>query len=173
MTPTKVFLTILATALVLGFFYVLTLFSPRGVYDSRQDVEISLADALEMKTEAGKLYNEFLEKLQDSKIAKYLKVFSNEECAPHIVSMAFIGIKGEVLMNALQKDAVLVSTGSACSSKKAGNRTLEAMGVKKEDIVGSVRVSFSPYMEYDIDFVVDAFVKHVERFESNNIVIKG
>ena len=121
----------------------------------------------------GKLKSEFLEKLQDSKIAKYLKVFSNEECAPHIISMAFIGIKGEVLMNALQKDGLLVSTGSACSSKKAGNRTLEAMGVKKEDIVGSVRVSFSPYMEYDIDFIVDAFVKHVERFESNNIVIKG
>ena len=119
------------------------------------------------------LKTEFLEKLQNSKIAKYMKVFSTDESAPHIVSMAFIGIKGEVLMNALQKDGVLVSTGSACSSKKAGNRTLEAMGVKKDDIVGSVRVSFSPYEEYDIDFIVDAFIRHVERFESNNIVIKG
>lgn len=119
------------------------------------------------------LKSEFLEKLQNSKIAKYMKVFSTDESAPHIVSMAFIGIKGEVLMNALQKDGVLVSTGSACSSKKAGNRTLEAMGVKKDDIVGSVRVSFSPYEEYDIDFIVDAFIRHVERFESNNIVIKG
>ena len=64
MTPTKVFLTILATVLVLGFFYFLTLFSPRGVYEERQEAEISLADALEMKTEAGKLYNEFLEKLK-------------------------------------------------------------------------------------------------------------
>ena len=76
-------------------------------------------------------------------------------------------------MNALQQDGVLVSTGSACSSKKAGNRTLEAMGVKKDDIVGSVRVSFSPYEDYDIDFIVDSFVKHVERFESNNFVNKG
>lgn len=64
MTPTKVFLTILATVLVLGFFYFLTLFSPRGVYEERHEAEISLADALEMKTEAGKLYNEFLEKLK-------------------------------------------------------------------------------------------------------------
>ena len=119
------------------------------------------------------LKKEFLEKLQNSKIAKFLKVFSTDECAPHIISMSFIGIKGEVLMNALQQDGVLVSTGSACSSKKAGNRTLEAMSVKKDDIVGSVRVSFSPYEDYDIDFIVDSFVKHVERFESNNFVNKG
>ena len=119
------------------------------------------------------LKNEFLKKLQSSSVAKYLKVFSNDECAPHIVSMTFIGIKGEVLMNALQRDGVLISTGSACSSKKAGNRTLDAMGVKSDDIVGSVRVSFSPYEDYDVDYIVDAFVKNVERFESNNIVSKG
>ena len=86
--------------------------------------------------------------------------------------MFFRGIKGEVLIHSLEDDGVLVSTGSACSSKKAGNRTLDAMGVKKDDIVGSVRVSFSPYEDYDVDYIVDAFVKNVERFESNNIVSK-
>jgi len=35
--------------------------------------------------------------------------------------------------------------GSACSSKKAGNRILEGIGVSKDDIVSSVRVSFNAY----------------------------
>ena len=74
-----------------------------------------------------------------------------------------------MLIHSLEDDGILVSTGSACSSKKAGNRTLEAMGVSKNDVVGSVRISFSPYFEYDVDFIVNEFVSHVERFEKNNI----
>ena len=64
MTPLKIFYTILAAALVLGFFYVLTLFSPGGAYVPPESKEVSIEDALEMKTQAGKLYGEFLEKLK-------------------------------------------------------------------------------------------------------------
>ena len=119
------------------------------------------------------LKNEFLTRLKDSTVGKWLVVHSGDDAVPYIVSMTFKGIKGEVLMNALQQDGILISTGSACSSKKAGNRTLDAMGVSKDDIVGSVRISFSPYEEYDLDYVLERFVKHVERFESNNLVNKG
>ena len=119
------------------------------------------------------LKNQFLEKLTNSPAGKWMVVHSNETAVPHIVSLTFKGIKGEVLMNALQQDGILISTGSACSSKKAGNRTLDAMGVSKDDIVGSVRVSFSPYEEYDLDYVASCFVRNVERFESNNLVNKG
>ena len=44
------------------------------------------------------------------------------------------------------------------------------MGVK--NVVGSVRISFSPYSEYDFDYIVESFVKNVLRFESNNEIIK-
>ncbi|MBR4597565.1 MAG: hypothetical protein IKO42_04110, partial [Opitutales bacterium] len=64
MSALKVFWTILAAALVLGFFFLLTLFEPRGTYNVEDEAEISIADALEMKTEAEKLYNQFLEKLK-------------------------------------------------------------------------------------------------------------
>lgn len=64
MTPLKVFYTILAAAIVLGFFYVLTLFSPGGAYVPPEAKEVAVEDALEMKTQAGRLYGEFLEKLK-------------------------------------------------------------------------------------------------------------
>lgn len=116
--------------------------------------------------------NEFLSKIQNSEISKYLTINSTQECSPYVVSLTFKDIKGEVLMYALEADGVLVSTGSACSSKKAGNRTLEAMGKSQNDVIGSIRVSFSPYMEYDFDYIAEKFIKNVLRFESNNIVNK-
>ncbi len=132
-----------------------------------------VAKDLQTNFEKVKKYkDEFLDKLQNSTIAKFIKINSNDDNVPHIISVSFKGIKGEVLMNALQMEGVLISTGSACSSKKAGNRTLEAMGVSLKDITGSVRISFSPYADYDLDYIAEKFIKNVERFESNNITQK-
>ena len=111
--------------------------------------------------------NEFLDKLKNSQISKYVKINSTEDCSPYIVSMSFAGIKGEVLMYSLEQDKIYISTGSACSSKKSGNRILEAMGVSDSDVVGSVRISFSPYLEYDFDYIVECLEKNVLRFEKN------
>lgn len=114
-----------------------------------------------------KLKNEFIEKLKVSKIAEFMKINSVEENSPYVVSISFSNIKGEVLMYSLEQDNVLISTGSACSSKKSGNRILEAMGIADTDVVGSVRVSFSPYIDYDLDYIVQVFEKNVLRFEKN------
>jgi len=43
---------------------------------------------------------------------------SVEDGAPHILNISFAGIRGEVLLHALEQKGVLVSTGSACSSRK-------------------------------------------------------
>jgi cysteine desulfurase len=72
-----------------------------------------------------------------------------------------------VLIHSLEDDGILVSTGSACSSKKAGNRTLDAMGRKLDEVVGSIRISFSPYEEIDEDYVVNSIIKNVSRFMKN------
>ncbi len=63
--------------------------------------------------------------------------------SPYVLSLSFYGVNGETLVHMLENKGVLISRGSACSSKKAGNRILENMGVKPEYILGSVRVSFS------------------------------
>ena len=54
---------------------------------------------------------------------------SVEEGAPHIVNISFDDIKGEVLVHALEKHRIFVSTGSACSSRKTRiSHVLHAMG---------------------------------------------
>lgn len=114
-----------------------------------------------------KLKNDFIQKIMSSKIAEFTKINSDDECSPYIISMSFSNIKGEVLMYSLEADKIYISTGSACSSKKAGNRILSAMGIFDNDVVGSVRISFSPYFEYDLDYIVQAIEKNVIRFEKN------
>ena len=67
----------------------------------------------------------------------------------------------------LEQDGVLISTGSACSAKKAGNRILESMGIAKDFVIGSVRLSFSAYDDFDENYVAQMLIKHVVRFKKN------
>ena len=70
--------------------------------------------------------------------------------APHILNMSFLGVRGEVLMHALERYEVLVSTGSACSSKKQGkNRILNAVGITGARQDGAIRFSFCPFNTED------------------------
>lgn len=69
-----------------------------------------------------------------------------ETGAPHILNLSFLGIRGEVLMHALEHYGVIVSTGSACSAKKQGkNRVLNAVGITGARQEGAIRFSFSPF----------------------------
>ncbi len=71
---------------------------------------------------------------------------SLEDGAPHILNLSFLGVRGEVLMHALERYGVLVSTGSACSAKKLGkNRILNAVGITGARQEGAIRFSFSPF----------------------------
>ena len=64
------------------------------------------------------------------------------DSAPHIMSLSFDGVRGEVMRNALEGEGVLVSTGSACAShKQKVSPTLRAMGLSQAQADGTVRVS--------------------------------
>ena len=64
------------------------------------------------------------------------------DSAPHILSLSFDGVRGEVMRNALEGEGVLVSTGSACAShKQKVSPTLRAMGLSQAQADGTVRVS--------------------------------
>lgn len=65
--------------------------------------------------------------------------------SPYIESLVFEGVKGETMLHALNQAGVIVGLGSACSSKKVGNRILEQIGLKKDEIISSVRISFNAY----------------------------
>lgn len=62
--------------------------------------------------------------------------------APHVLSVSFEGVRGEVMRNALEGAGILVSTGSACAShKQKVSATLRAMGVSTEQADGTIRIS--------------------------------
>ncbi|PKR84316.1 cysteine desulfurase family protein [Heyndrickxia camelliae] len=64
--------------------------------------------------------------------------------APHILNFSAIGLRGEVIVHALEKEKVYVSTTSACSSKQTKlSRTLLAAGVPENVAEGAVRISLS------------------------------
>lgn len=65
--------------------------------------------------------------------------------APHVLNLSFLGVRGEVLLHAVESYGVYISTGSACSAHKKGkNRILESMGVRGIREEGAVRFSLSP-----------------------------
>ncbi|MCI6374997.1 MAG: cysteine desulfurase [Clostridiales bacterium] len=72
------------------------------------------------------------------------------DSAPHILSLSFAGVRGEVLRNALEGEGVLVSTGSACAShKQKVSASLRAMGLTAEQADGTIRVSLGLYNTMD------------------------
>ena len=68
----------------------------------------------------------------------------DENFSPWIVQAAFKGIPGNVMLRALDAKGFAISTGSACSSKKASRPVLEAMGIAKDLRESAVRFSFGP-----------------------------
>ncbi|MBO7122731.1 MAG: cysteine desulfurase [Treponema sp.] len=69
---------------------------------------------------------------------------SQENFSPWVIQASFKNIPGQVMLRALDAKGICVSTGSACSSKKASRPILEAMGVPQGQRETSVRFSFGP-----------------------------
>lgn len=83
--------------------------------------------------------------------------------SPYIESLIFEGVKGETMLHALDENGVIVGLGSACSSKKAGNRILDEIGMSKDDIISSVRISFNAYQgETEIVKAAEIIIKTYE-----------
>ncbi|HOB21164.1 MAG TPA: cysteine desulfurase family protein, partial [Candidatus Atribacteria bacterium] len=92
---------------------------------------------------------------------------SLESGAPHIVNIGFPGMKGEVLLHALEDEGVFVSTGSACSSRdRTVSHVLKAVGVDDRIAGGSIRVSTSYLTTMDeIDAFISILASVVSRVE--------
>ena len=78
--------------------------------------------------------------------------------SPFILSLSFLGVKGEVLLRDLERVGVLVSTGAACSSRKKGrSHVLAAMGLTEKESEGSIRFSLGAFnTEAEIEYVIGA-----------------
>ncbi len=65
----------------------------------------------------------------------------DERFSPFIVSAAFPGLGGEVMVRLLDAAGIAVSTGSACSGAKNDRRVLDAMGIDRNTSLSAIRVS--------------------------------
>ena len=72
-------------------------------------------------------------------------VISPEDGSPYILSFASASVRGEVIEHALEREGVLVGTGSACSSNKSTRRIPEALNLQGKYVSGMVRLSFSRF----------------------------
>lgn len=74
-------------------------------------------------------------------------IFSSPKGTNHILCFALKGVRGEVLVHALEESQIYLSTTSACSSKKSSSHkgTLHAIQIDEELAKCAVRLSFSKY----------------------------
>ncbi len=87
-----------------------------------------------------------------------------KKAAPHILSVSFRGVKGEVLVHSLEKYNIFISTRSACSSRQArASGVLTAIGLTGEEIEGTVRFGLSSFNTMgEMDRVIDILPGEVE-----------
>lgn len=110
---------------------------------------VAMAKALRLVKQTEKQAVE-REKAIKTRIYDHIKNFEHVEVisqnddsfAPHILTFAIVGVRGETIVHAFEDHDIYISTTSACSSKKhveAG--TLAAMKVPDEIATSAVRIS--------------------------------
>lgn len=111
---------------------------------------VALAKALRLVLEKSTLGIEKLTKLKNNLISELelipnIKVnTSRNKTAPHIINFSALGIKPEVLIQALGDKGIFVSTKSACSSKLPQlSRIILETGLGNERAASAIRVSMS------------------------------
>lgn len=88
---------------------------------------------------------------------------TDENSAPHIVSVGFGGIRSEVLLHTLEDRGIYVSAGSACASNHPKtSETLKSMKVPREYLDSTLRFSMSEFTAAEeIEYTLNALYQCV------------
>lgn len=137
---------------------------------------VATAKAMRLTMDSAKKDNENYQALQAT-LRDYLsenpdfRIFSAPNNAPHILCFALKGVRGEVMVHALEEHDIYLSTTSACSSRatNVASSTLKAMAVDSKWAKNAVRVSFGKdntlaEMKHFIQ-VLDQLVAKFERIQ--------
>lgn len=98
--------------------------------------------------------------LENPKVKPAVKIEpGSKEFAPHVVNVLVHGIESETLILQLDRRGFCVSGGSACSSHSLDpSHVLKAIGVGRDDALGSLRVSLgNATTAEEIDAFIEAF----------------
>ncbi|WP_438311503.1 cysteine desulfurase family protein [Sporosarcina sp. FA9] len=129
---------------------------------------ISLEDKTTSNTHWRNLLIDFMKNFND------VLILAETSGAPHILSIAFNKIKGEIAVNFFQENGVIVSTSSACSSKSGrASHVIEEIDIAERFKQGVIRISFGQNnTEEDIfEFkkVFNKFMKLLGRGKTNDM----
>lgn len=125
---------------------------------------VGLGKALEILTEEMDRKNEALISLRDKLTQGLLQIEGSrlngprgEKRLPNNVNVSFTGVDGEALLLNLDLAKILASSGSACTSGAIDeSHVLKAIGVDKEFIRGSLRLTLSKYnTEEEVEKTID------------------
>ena len=111
--------------------------------------EVTLAKTLRLILLELDEHYEYIDSLKKYLVSKLLEndeiiINTPSDGSPYIVNMSFKTKKASVVVESLSKAGIMVSTISACSSKKtAHSYVLEAMGKSKQLYQNSLRISFN------------------------------
>ena len=102
-----------------------------------------------------------IEKFRDAVPELLINGPEPENAAPHIVNLSFPGVRGEVMLHALESRGVYASTGSACSSKKLKvSGVLTSMGIAPSRAEWALRFSLSPHTTIEeIDYAAQCLAE--------------
>ncbi len=129
-----------------------------------QDVALAKAVRLAIEKQPKKTaqFSKWRDELHEFfKQFSYVNTLSSSQGAPHIISCAVQGLKGEILVNAMQHEGIIISTSSACSSKDHSvSHVVKAIQVEPSYEKGVIRMSLGEGItDTDIAFFKTAFSK--------------
>ena len=133
---------------------------------------VGLGKAIELIYDEYDEYNEKLKKLRDHYIDRVKNEIDNIKIngdlinrLPGNANISFKNVNGSELLFDLDKYGICASAGSACStSNPAPSHVLTAIGLDKEYIGGTLRVSFGKDNTLeDVEFLVDVLKKVIKK----------
>lgn len=137
-----------------------------GIAATAKALRMALAEAKDVKAKEGAMQ----EKLRAffAEHTDLVQVFSPEDAAPHVLCFALKGVRGEVMVHALEDEDIIVSTTSACSSRAVNNSssTLGAMKVDPVWAKQAIRLSFGKENTMaEVDRFIEVYTKLMKKFE--------
>lgn len=135
-----------------------------GIAAAAKALRMTLENRQKIKEQEQQLRDKlfvFLQQYED------VRIFSTPAGASHILCFALEGVRGEVMVHALEKEDIFISTTSACSSKKNHlPTTLNSMNVPAEWSRCAVRLSFSGENTLEeADYFMQVFEKLYTQFQ--------
>jgi cysteine desulfurase len=108
---------------------------------------------------------DYLEQQVRSRFAGVRVNGDKQHRVPNVSNLSFEGIDGESLLIALDLKGIAVSTGSACASGSLEpSHVLQALGLTREEIRGSLRFSLGAYTtREEIDYAISVLAETVTR----------